>query len=214
MRKLCWIFVVVLLAACESGNAPSRTVYAGNYRIAYFFQDAGTTWDTFSLDSDAAIFRVNAGTLEGAVVANRGYVWSLNNEPHQNVIVNATVRQTQGVRGASFGVICRADDAGNGYYFLISSDGQFSISMATEAQNALVQLVSWQSSSAIKQGYQTNEIRAVCHDDYLALFINDVFIAEATDNTFSKGELGVTLAAVSETAWVQFDDVLIRPTRG
>jgi hypothetical protein len=216
MHKLAWM-LLIFIAACQSSpsGAPSRTVYAGEQSIAYYFQNNdASTWDTFSLDSDAAIFRTNDGTLEGAVVANRGYVWSLNNEQYQNVIVNVTLRQTQGARGASLGVLCRADDAGNGYYFLISSDGQYSISVATSAQNALTQLVPWRSSSAIKQGYQTNEIRAVCHDDYLAMFVNDVFVAETTDSQFSQGEIGLTLAAVGETAWAQFDNVLIRPTRG
>jgi hypothetical protein len=210
------MLIICTLLSCQSraGGGPSRSVFAGEQRTAYYFQDDAGGWDTFSLDSDAAIFRLNVGTLEGAVVANRGYVWSLNNQNHTNIIVNATLRQTQGVLGASMGVMCRADAAGNGYYFLISSDGQFNISLATDARSALVPLVPWQSSSVVKQGYMTNEIRAVCHDDYLALFVNDVFVAEAVDTRFTQGELGVTLAAVNATAWVQFDDVLIRPTRG
>lgn len=212
------IAAFLFLAACQPRpeGGPTRTVYAGEQRTAYYFQQDTTTWDTFSLDNDAAIFRVNDGALEGAVVADRGYVWSLNNELHENVIVNATVQQTQGALGAAFGVICRADAAGNGYYFLISSDGQFSISVGTDDRNALFQLVPWQSSSAIKTGYQANEIRAVCFENYLALFVNDVFLGEASDleGEFTQGELGVTLGAVNETAWVRFDDILVRPARG
>lgn len=208
--------LLLVLVACGSRaeGGPSRSVYAGDQRTAYYFQQDAGSWDTFSLDGDAAVFRYGDNALEGAVVANRGYVWSLNHETHTNVIAHASVQMTQGARGSSFGVICRADAGGNGYYFLVSSDGQYSIQVATAARNALVPLVDWQSSSAIKQGVQTNTIRAVCHDDYFALFVNDVFLAEATDTQISQGALGVTLAAVGETAWVRFDDILIQPTRG
>lgn len=208
--------LLFLIAACGSyaEGGPSRTVYAGDQRTAYFFQQDAATWDTFSIDNAAALFRHADATLEGAVVANRGYVWSLNNETHTNVIAHATIQMTEGAQGASYGLICRADAAGNGYYFLISSDGQYSIQVATPARNALIPLVDWQSSSAIKLGFQTNTVRAVCHDDYLALFVNDVFLAEVRDSQISQGALGVTLAAVSATAWVRFDDIVIQPTRG
>ncbi|MBZ0290147.1 MAG: hypothetical protein K8I30_21165 [Anaerolineae bacterium] len=213
-----WLVLALFLAACQprAVGGPSRSIYAGEQRSASYFQQETTTWDTYSWDNDAAIFRLNDGTLEGAVVADRGYIWSLDNETRGDVIINVTVQQKQGALGAAFGVMCRADDDGNGYYFLISSDGQFSIAVATDDRNALFRLVPWQSSSAIQQGYQSNEIRAVCFENYLAMFVNDVFLAEAVDleAEFPQGQIGVTLAAVQETAWVRFDDILVRPARG
>jgi hypothetical protein len=160
-----------------------------------------------------ALFRLGQGALEGAVTPRRGYVWSLNNEPHRDVIVSARVRQTEGRLGNGFGLICRADEQGNGYYFLISSDQYFSISVGTSARNDLFQLVPWQYHSAIRRGRVTNELRAVCAGDYLALFINDVFVAETTDREFESGMLGVTLAAVEQTAWVRFSDIWLRDAR-
>ncbi len=206
------LLALIFLSACSSqpDGGPTRSVYTGDRRTAYYFQQGTTTWDIYSLDNDSALFRINEGGLEGAVVANRGYIWSLNHEIHDNVIINATVRQSQGSFGNGFGVICRADENGNGYYFLIASTGEFTISVGTSDRSDLFQLVPWQRHNAIKQGLVTNEIRAVCVDDYLAMFVNDVFVGEAFDDEFTEGQLGITLGAVDQTAWVRFDDILIR----
>jgi len=210
----CWgiVFMLIALGACSPRpeGGPTRSVYTGDRRTAYYFEQGTTTWDVFTLDNDSALFRINEGGLEGAVVANRGYIWSLNHETQDNVIINATVRQTQGAFGNGFGVICRADENGNGYYFLIASTGEFTISVGTSDRSDLFQLVPWQRSSAIKQGFVTNEIRAVCVDDYLAMFVNDVFVGETQDDEFTEGQLGVAVGAVGQTAWVRFDDILIR----
>lgn len=209
-----WVLTLALifLASCSQRpeGGPTRSVYTGDRRTAYFFERGTTTWDLYTLDNDAALFRINEGGLEGAVIANRGYIWSLNHEIHDNVIVNATVRQTQGAFGNGFGVICRADENGNGYYFLLASTGEFTISVGTEDRSVLFQLVPWQRHNAINQGFITNEIRAVCVDNYLAMFVNDVFVGEAFDDEFTEGPLGVTVGAVGQTAWVRFDDILIR----
>jgi hypothetical protein len=206
------ILALILLSACSPRpeGGPTRSVYIGDRRIAYYFQQGTTAWDIYRRDNDAALFRIHEGALEGAVVANRGYIWSLNHETHDNVIINATVRQSQGAFGNGFGVICRADENGNGYYFLLASTGEFTISVGTSDRSALFQLVPWQRHNAVKQGYLTNEIRAVCVDNYLAMFVNDVFVGEAFDDEFTEGQLGVAVGAVGQTAWVRFDDILIR----
>lgn len=206
------LLVLMFLSACSSRpeGGPTRSVYTGDRQTAYYFQQDAGTWDTYARDNAAALFRVNDGGLEGAVVANRGYIWSLNHETHDNVIINATVRQSQGTFGNGFGVICRADENGNGYYFLIASTGEFTISVGTSDRSDLFQLVPWQRHNAIKQGLVTNEIRAVCVDNYLAMFVNDVFLGEAFDDEFTEGQLGVAVGAVGQTAWVRFDDIILR----
>jgi hypothetical protein len=70
--------------------------------------------------------------------------------------------------------------------------------------------VPWQASSAVRRGTQANTIRAVCVEDYLALFVNDVFVAETFDDEFTRGQAGVALGAVQATAWARFDDIVIQ----
>jgi hypothetical protein len=213
MRVL--VLAGLLMAACRAEpltmqeRGPTRSVVTGSQRTLYEFYDAAT-WDVFSTEDGAAHFSVEGGALEGYVAADRGYVMSRNHVEHTDVIVNAQVRQTEGLLGNGFGVVCRADEQGNGYYFLLSSDGQFTISVGTPARDALFELIPWQYHSIIRQGFQPNNIRAVCAGNYLAMFINDVFVAEAFDDEFGAGELGVVIGAVGQPAAARFDNILIR----
>lgn len=207
--------ILVLLAGCNpvppsmQERGPTRSVITGSQRLTYSFNDAAT-WDVFSLEGNLAHFLVADGVLEGYVDADRGYILSGNNVAHDDVIINARVRQTDGLIGNGFGVMCRADDVGNGYYFLLASSGDFTISVGTPARDALFELVPWQHHSVIRQGFQANEIRAVCAENYLAMFINDVFVAEAFDDEFTTGETALVLGAVTQPATVTFDNVLVR----
>ncbi len=77
---------------------------------------------------------------------------------------------------------------GDGYLFLIQGGGQFAI-MRARGRN-LTPLVNWTGSDAIKQGMQTNTIRAVCAGNYLAMYVNGTFVGEATDDTYVRGRSG------------------------
>lgn len=210
--------LLVLLVACRPDSrsmqqrGPTRRVITGSQRIAYTFGESAT-WDLFTVADDLAHFRLNQHALEGYVVADRGYVMSTDHVDHNDVIIHASVRQTDGLLGNGFGVVCRADAAGNGYYFLLASSGEFTISVGTAARNDLFELIPWQFHSVINQAYRENSLRAVCVENYLALFINDVFVAETFDDEFTAGALGVVIGAVDQPATARFDDILIQDAR-
>ncbi len=190
-------------------RGPTRHVLTGSQRRLYAF-DLPEGWDLFGVAGDQARFSLVDGKLEAYVAADRGYIMTRNGVTHSDVIINATVRQTQGLSGSAYGVVCRADERDNGYYFLISGSGEFTIAVGTDARDDLFQLVPWQYHSVIKKGFQANDIRAVCVQDYLAMFINDVFVAESYDYEFTEGELGLAIGAVHQPAAADFDNVLIR----
>jgi hypothetical protein len=143
-------------------------------------------------------------------MADRGYIWSLSGTRHNDVAISAVVLQTKGSRGNGFGVMCRANEQGDGYYFVVSSAGQFAILKAQTGVADPLRLVDWQSSPAIFQGDKSNAIEAICAGDYLAFSANGTFLADVRDSEFSSGELGVVLGAVEETLWVSFDDITVR----
>jgi hypothetical protein len=200
-----------LLMGCAPGQPtePTQRVNLGDEQARYTFDDANTSWDVFSLNGDQAIFRVLDGVLQGAVIANHGYIWSLSHTRYNDVAISATVRQTKGARGNGFGVMCRANEQGDGYYVVVSSAGQFAILKAQPNISDPARLVDWRSSPAIFQKAEANQIRAICVGDYLAFYANNHFLAEVHDSEFSSGELGVVLGAIDETLWVNFDDIVV-----
>lgn len=196
-----------MMGACTT-PAPTYRVHLTGPRAQYRFDDSPEGWDTWVAPGDQALFRANGGALEAAVVPNLGYIWSLSNTAYRNAAIQATVEQTEGEPGNGFGLLCRADASGNGYYFLISSTGYFSIRKATDTQSDPAPLVEWQRSDAIQQG--ANELLAVCVNDYLTFSVNGRLLAEARDDAHDAGELGITVGAVGDTVWVRFDDIIVR----
>ena len=53
-------------------------------------------------------------------------------------------------------------------------------------------------------------MRAVCMGDYLALYINDEFVADATDDTYSTGQVGLAASASNILGvQVEFDNLTV-----
>ena len=77
-----------------------------------------------------------------------------------------------------------AGHSGRGYYFLISGDGHYTIRWSNG--RSLDDIIPVGYSDAIQRD-AGNRLRAVCIGDYLALWINDVFVAEARDGRGRAG---------------------------
>jgi len=175
------IILVLLSAGCSGLQDSVRTplIGFGDIEAEYHFDTPQTSWDTFRLPNDAAFFAVTDGALNGSVIADRGYIWSLNQPQFSDTSIKANLQQTRGSSGNGFGVMCRADSDGNGYYFVVSSAGQFAILKAEPGTPDPIQLVKWQSSGAVKKDDGIDAIEAICLGDYLSFTVNGVFIAEA-----------------------------------
>lgn len=97
---------------------------------------------------------------------------------------------------------------GDGYLFLIQGNGQFAI-MRSRGRN-LTPLVNWQQSNKINQGAARNSIRAVCVGTYLAMYINGEFVADATDDTYREGQVGLAASAATRLGTViEFDNLSV-----
>jgi hypothetical protein len=97
---------------------------------------------------------------------------------------------------------------GDGYLFLIQGTGSFSIRRA-RGRNT-VPLVDWTVSDAIEIGPGRNHIRAICAGDYLALYVNDRFVGDATDDAYSSGQVGLAASAANPLGVrVEFDNLIV-----
>lgn len=147
---------------------------------------------------------------------NEGYVWGLNNQQHDNVIVEAEITpMSADATDNAFGVMCRADESnnGDGYYFMIKGDGYYSISVGVG--NEIKPLVEWQPSKAIRAGIDKNRMRVVCAGNNLALYVNDELMIETQDTTYSRGYTGLSIAAApNSSSDVAFDNVAIYSVSG
>jgi hypothetical protein len=97
---------------------------------------------------------------------------------------------------------------GNGYLFLIQGGGQFAIMRATGRN--LKPLVDWTASDVIKQGAASNHLRAICDGTYLAFYINETFVGDATDDTYNSGQVGLAASSANRAGTrITFDNLTV-----
>ena len=168
--------------------------------------DKNTDWETYSDDTSKAVIAKGSYQLS---YTGSGTSWGTNYENQSDTIVQVKAEQTSKETDNAYGVVCRADTSnnGDGYYFQISGDGYATINRFHGDE--VTALVDWVESKAINKGRDTNEITAVCAGTYLAMYVNDVLVAETNDSTFSKGYTNLTVGAFGKEVAVTFDDVRI-----
>ena len=57
-------------------------------------------------------------------------------------------------------------------------------------------LVEWTANNAIRQGNQTNHLRADCDGSALRFYVNGVLVGEASDSDFTSGYSGLIAYAL------------------
>jgi len=137
-------------------------------------------------------------------------MWGVANQSFSDLIIEV---ETQQVRAGpendnDYGVACRIQSNGDGYYLLISGDGYYAIFVAEEDE--FVPLVDFTESDVIRTGNTTNRIKAVCDGPRLELFVNGRRVASAEDNTFASGDIALTATSYEDAgAEIHFDELVV-----
>ena len=203
------IFIVGLIAMLSGCQAQPSVRYAlGEVLLEEGFSES-FAWESYVNADQHVDFRVLDGVYRTRV-SNTGFIWGLNSQAHSDVVIEVESTQLSEFRNNAYGVMCRAatSNNGDGYYFLISGDGMYSIRRG--AVDQIAPLIEWRHTSAVRQGQAINRIRAVCVGDYLALHVNDQFVAETRDSRYREGFAGLSAAvAQGGSVDVAFDDLTI-----
>ena len=208
MYRVLGVALIVFLSACGSiPRNPQEAYELGRLQHTESFDDV-LGWDnqqqgTVSVGVEGSVYRMQSNVS--------AYVRGYGDENYDNVVIEVDVILQSAARNNAFGVSCRGSfdaDSANGYYFLIGGDGTYSIRRGR--QGDLEPLVKWAQTNTIRTGSSLNVIRVVCVDDYLALFVNDTFVADAYDDTYHRGRVGFAVATEDGTPIdVTFDNLQI-----
>lgn len=200
------ILFVLVLAGCDSEPAEQYTL--GSVLLSESFTQVDA-WEQYADVETGTNLQIADGAYR-VQTGDQGYIWGLNEQEHDDVVMEVTTNQFSTHLNNAYGLMCRADTSnnGDGYYFLISGDGYYSIARG-EGED-VTPLVAWQENSVINEGQASNTLRAVCVGDYLALYVNDEFLAETNDTVYSSGYAGFAAAAFEEgDVDVDFDNLTI-----
>jgi hypothetical protein len=142
---------------------------------------------------------------------NTSTMWGVANRSFDDLVIEVDATQVSAPTNNNndYGVVCREQGDGSGYYLLISGDGYYGIARAEEGN--FEWLVDWTKSNVIRQGNATNHIRAVCDGSTLELFVNGQRLATAEDDTFTRGDIALTATTYEdEPTDVHFDNLVVR----
>jgi hypothetical protein len=149
-----------------------------------------------------ATSEANETTAEATSEANEATV-----APTSEATSEATSQADETSTESSAATLLTANN-GDGYLFLIEGSGRFAI-MRSKGRS-ITPLVNWTASTAIQTGPAENRIRAVCVGDYLAMYVNGTFVGDATDDSYTSGQVGLVGAAASRLGLqVDFDNLTV-----
>ena len=202
------VLLVVMVAGCKPRTPDERLFRTGDVLADVAFDDA-YEWENYANEQNGLWMGIEGGMYR-LLLAHPGYVWALNAQYHDNVSIETQTSQLSADNNNAYGLMCRAEpsNTGHGYFFLISGDGYFSIRKGTA--DGAKPLVEFTTTGAVHQGRSLNTLRALCIDDYLALYVNDTFVGAAYDDAYRRGFAGLA-AAVPEKGSIEvtFDYVRI-----
>ena len=155
------------------------------------FKDGGN-WSLY--EDEHVRFDVSDGVLiMTAFQADGRDSWMLTRPEPLNYYLEITAAPQDCSGLDRYGVIFRTD-AEEGYLFGFSCDGQYSLRRWNGEDFKM--LVDWTSSPDIRAGAdQTNRMGLMVQDDQFTLYANGNRLAEASDDSYSEGGLGLFVAA-------------------
>lgn len=215
MRAIIVVFALALLPACASlqemvsGKQKPQIGFRFLELLAEDDFKSGEQWRRYG-DGEDFFLGVRAGRYH-IDFRGRRYVWSQRDGDFADIVIEAEAAQVSDYDHNAYGLACRLDpgNRGRGYFFLIGSDGYASIRWSDG--RSLEPIVSAAPSHHIMRGAATNRLRAVCVEDYLALWVNGEFVADARDQRAARGAVGFAgvMNYEGKRLSVEFDDLRI-----
>lgn len=190
--------------------ADTATPEAANVLFEENFTNAGDRWNTFD---DGAVSREMAG---GAYVFRssntKWFTWDNPDRSFTDVRIEVTARNT-GADDVTFGLMCHYQDNENyysagigadGYYAIIRTEGNkdFFLTDATNNQ--------WKQTDLFPQFADSYRLALECANGDLALYVDEVLVAEVQDEAFAQGDIGLFLLTFDKpNGEVRFDDLVV-----
>ncbi len=181
-----------------AGGGSDGSSAAGGVLFSDDFGSTDTGWEVGDYQTGSVGY--GSGVYFVRALGNGDTMWGQASRSFTDVHIEVDAAQIEAPSNDNndYGVICRLQSDGSGYYLLISGDGFYSILMGT--QGGFEQLVDWTTSNLIRQGNTSNHITAICQGSNLSLYVNGDLLATATDSTFSTGDIGLTATSYESTS--------------
>ena len=144
-----------------------------------------------TFDSEDGFVGYFDGTYRFLVSKPERMVWSGPDLDLSDARIEVDALKRSGPEDDDFGMVCRAKDEANFYFFVISSDGYYGIGKTVRGVQSLIGAQGMLPSEKIRQGIMVNHLRVDCMKNELAFYVNGVLLARVQDGSFSAGGAGL-----------------------
>ena len=207
--KILFAFLVSLILAglaCSVGGVeeidPAKIVYQDNFDNTGVWEIGEYTIGDVGYTGGGAYFveAIDQGSM----------LWGVASQNYSDVVLEADATQVSGPssNNTGFGLACRLNAEGDGYYMLISGDGFYAI--VKFAGGSPIELLDWTAASSIKEGNATNTVRATCIGDTMTVYANGSELGSAQDTDFTSGDIGFAATSFEvDPVRVEFDNLTV-----
>ncbi len=177
--------------------------------LADDFEDPASGWLVLVTDQDEKGY--DRGAYRIAVydtdLASWGYPEPVTD--FEDFVIEVDAHRIDGPADNEYGIITRVQPDDDFYLFSISSTGNVSIQKHIAGEWEY--LVEWTASPAVRQGGEINRLRVTCQGPKLRFFVNGQPVAQADDDSFKSGNIGL-LASAGDIGGVvvAFDNLRVR----
>ncbi len=174
----------------QQGSIPEEQ---GNQVVFYDdFSDLNSGWDDSTWE-DGSVQYLNE-EYHISVFPESWLVWSYLGDEMDNLIISVDTRIDNPTGVGDYGVICRLVDDQNFYALEVSEDGYFSIWKQVNGESFT--LYDWTFSDSIPVD-RPFRIDAACVGNRLLLGVNDILLADVTDDSFASGRYGLIVGTLN-----------------
>jgi hypothetical protein len=150
------------------------------------------------------------GTYRMQVISPGYDLRAYTGHSYRDVQIEVDATRLSGPVFNRFGLICRFQDMNDFYFFVISSDGYYTIGKIKNGVSSLLGQEMMAFSQFILQGDVANHLRFDCIGNTLKGFVNGQAIAITGDADFLSGDAGLISGTFSEGGVsVSFDDFVV-----
>ena len=142
-------------------------------------------------------------------IPNRWFV-ATPRQHFSDVNIRVDAAKVGGPEDSYFGIICRFQDLDNYYFLIISSNGRYGIGKSVDGKPSFIGQDHMLYHDNIHRGEAGNLIQALCVENRLALFANDIQLAMVEDSTFIDGNVGLLVGNADDPgANIVFDNFIV-----
>lgn len=160
---------------------------------------------------------VEDGVFDLLVKADDMFIWTTAGKEFGDGVYQVEATQIDGPLDNGYGMLFRVNDETDDFYlFEISGDGYVWIGRYRNGGDDEITAIvggAWMESTAVSTGLNaTNTLRVEAESANLIFYVNGQEVGRVTDDTFSKGDIGLMVRTLGAGGvHVQFDNFSVNP---